>query len=118
MGGAGGFTCIPEEVVTEVQTLLESLDLFLGGTEEMDLTGISLEQRVTRLVINGHLPLPCSLMVAREFLGKYDTTSLPLAVLKSLAIGETRGDGRGNPVVKLKPGIYGRGHDLRVAHSL
>jgi len=51
---------------------------------------IALELRLTRLVINGHIPLPCSVMEATEFLGKYDTTSLPLAVLKSPAMGETR----------------------------
>jgi len=66
---------------------------------------ITLEQRVTRLVINGHIPLPCSLMVAAGFLGHQDTTSLLLAVLMSPAMGETRGDGRGYSVVKLKPGI-------------
>jgi len=71
----------------------------------MDLTGISLEQRITRLVINGHIPLPCSLTAAGEFLGTYDITSLSLAVLMSPAMGETRDDGRGYPVVKHKPGI-------------
>ena len=69
------------------------------------MEGIALEQRVTRLIINGHIPLPCSLMAAVEFLGTLDTTSLLLAVLMSPAMGETRGDGRGYPVVKLKPGI-------------
>lgn len=97
--------CIPEEVRNEIQDLLEKADLFLGRGGEMDLTGIALEQRLTRLVINGHIPLPCSLTEAITFLGTHDTTSLSLAVLKSLAIGETRGDGRGYPVVKLKPGI-------------
>lgn len=70
----------------------------------MDLTGLSLEQRLTRLVINGHIPLPCTLTEATAFLGKFDTTSLSLAILMSPAMGETRGDGRGYPVVKLKPG--------------
>lgn len=56
---------------------------------------ISLEQRVTRLIINGHIPLPCTLTAAVQFLGAYDTSSLPLAVLKSPAMGETTGDGRG-----------------------
>ncbi len=59
------------------------------------MVGIALEQRITRLVINGHIPLPCSLTVAVDFLGKYDTSSLPLAVLMSPAMGETAGDGRG-----------------------
>jgi len=71
----------------------------------MDLTGIALEQRVTRLVITGHIPLPCTLTVAATFLGQYDTASLLLAVLKSPAMGETRSDGRGLPVGKQKPGI-------------
>jgi len=64
-----------------------------------------LEMRVTRLVVNGHIPLPCSLMGAAQFLGTHDISSLPLAVLMSPAMGETTGDGRGYPVVKLKPGI-------------
>lgn len=58
---------------------------------------ISLELRVTRLVINGHIPLPCSLTAANEFLGTHDTSSLLLAVLMSPAMGETTGDGRGLP---------------------
>jgi len=69
------------------------------------MEGIGLEQRITRLVINGHIPLPCSLTVAAEFLGKHNTSSLPLAVLKSPAMGETVGRRSGYPVVKLKPGI-------------
>jgi len=71
----------------------------------MDLEGVSLELRVTRLIINGHIPLPCSLTAVHEFLGKFDPSSLPLAVLMSPAMGETTGDGRGFPVGKLKPGI-------------
>jgi len=97
--------CIPDEVQTEIHTLIEQLDLFLGQQKGEDMEQIGLELRVTRLIINGHIPLPCSLMVAVEFLGPYDTSSLPQAVLMSLAIGETAGDGRGNPVVKHKPGI-------------
>ncbi len=65
---------------------------------------IALELRLTRLIINGHIPLPCSLTAAVEFLGTHETSSLPLAVLTSPAMGETTGDGRGYPVVKLKPG--------------
>jgi len=84
-------TCIPDEVRVEIHEVLEHLDLFLGLGGPMDLTGMSLEQRVTRLVINGHIPLPCTLTEAAEFLGKYDTNSLPLAVLKSPAMGETIG---------------------------
>ena len=57
---------------------------------------IALELRLTRLVVNGHIPLPCSLTVGVEFLGKQDTSSLPQAVLKSPAMGETAGStGRG-----------------------
>ncbi len=52
---------------------------------------ITLEMRVTRLVINGHIPLPCSLTGAVRFLGTLDTSSLPLAVLMSPAMGETTG---------------------------
>lgn len=59
------------------------------------MEGIALEMRITRLVINGSIPLPCSLTVAVQFLGQHDTSSLPLAVLKSPAMGETTGDGRG-----------------------
>jgi len=66
---------------------------------------MALELRITRLVINGHIPLPCSLTGAVQFLGTHDTSSLPLAVLMSPAMGETTGDGRGYPVVKHKPGI-------------
>jgi len=66
---------------------------------------IALELKVTRLVNHGYIPLPCSLMVAAEFLGTHDTSSLPQAVLMSPAMGETASDGRGYPVVKLKPGI-------------
>lgn len=69
------------------------------------MEGIAMEMRITRLVINGHIPLPCSLTVAVQFLGTHDTSSLPRAVLMSPAMGETAGDGRGYPVVKLKPGI-------------
>jgi len=72
---------------------------------------ITLELRVTRLVINGHIPLPCTLMEAAEFLGKHDTSGLPRAVLMSPAMGETTGDGRGYPVVKHKPGKKGWGHE-------
>ncbi len=52
---------------------------------------INLELRVTRLIINGHIPLPCSLTEAIHFLGTHDTSSLPLAVLTSPAMGETTG---------------------------
>ena len=52
---------------------------------------IALELRMTRLVINGHIPLPCPLMDAAEFLGEHDTSSLPQAVLMSPAMGETAG---------------------------
>lgn len=72
---------------------------------------IALELRVTRLIINGHIPLPSTLTAAAKFLGEYNTTSLLLAVLKSPAMGETRGDGRGKSVVKLKPGNKGWGHE-------
>lgn len=75
------------------------------------MEAITLELRLTRLVINGHIPLPCSLTAAAQFLGTHDITSLLLAVLTSPAMGETRGDGRGYPVVKLKPGNEGWGHE-------
>ncbi len=52
---------------------------------------IALELRVTRLIINGHIPLPCTLMEAAQFLGTHHTSSLPLAVLMSPAMGETTG---------------------------
>jgi len=75
--GTGGYTCIPDEVTQEVRLLLEELDLFLGQGEEESMKGLQLEMRLTRLVINGHIPLPSTLMVAAEFLGKFDTSSLP-----------------------------------------
>jgi len=40
---------------------------------------LALELRITRLVISGAIPLPCSLMAAVEFLGTHDTSSLPLS---------------------------------------
>ena len=52
---------------------------------------IALELRITRLVINGRIPLPCSLTVAVQFLGTHDTSGLPQAVLMSPAMGETAG---------------------------
>ena len=87
--------CIPDEVVAEIQALLEETDHFLGVGVEKTLLEIGLEQRFTRLVINGHIPLPTTLTDAVTFLGRHDTTGLPPAVLKSPAMGETRGDGRG-----------------------
>lgn len=75
------------------------------------MEAVALEMRVSRLIVNGHIPLPCSLTVAAEFLGTHDASSLPQAVLKSPAMGETAGRRSGLPVVKLKPGIYGRGHE-------
>ena len=39
---------------------------------------IGLLMRVTRLVINGHIPLPSSLTDAVVFLGHHDTSGLPL----------------------------------------
>ncbi len=111
MGGIGGSTCIPSEIQVEVHALIEELDLFLGQQMGGEMNEIALELRVTRLIINGHIPLPCSLTAAAQFLGTHDTTSLSLAVLMSPAMGETRGDGRGYPVVKLKPGNKGRGHE-------
>jgi len=32
--------------------------------------------QIERLVANGHIPLPCSLMEATVFLGTHDTSSL------------------------------------------
>jgi len=70
---------------------MEGLDNFLGNQNGGEMAQLAFELRVTRLVINGHIPLPCSLMAAVAFLGTYDTSSLPLAVLKSPAMGETTG---------------------------
>ena len=91
MGGVGGFTCIPEEVAVEVHSLQRELDLFLQNDTEDEMGGIALEMRVTRLVINGHIPLPCTLTAAEAFLRNHDTSSLPQAVLMSPAMGETVG---------------------------
>jgi len=55
------------------------------------MEGISMELRVTRLVINGHIPLPCTLDSAAGYLGAYDTSGLPQAVLMSPAMDETAG---------------------------
>jgi len=106
-----GGTCIPDEVQAEIHALLEELDLFLGQMHGGEMEKIALELKVTRLVITGHIPLPCSLTEAALFLGTHNISSLPLAVLRSPAMGETTDDGRGYPVVKLKPGIKGRGHE-------
>lgn len=95
----------------EIQTLVEELDLFLGQQGGELMEKVALELRVTRLVINGHIPLPCSLTVAAQILGTHDTSSLPLAVLMSPAMGETTGRRSGHPVVKLKPGNEGWGHE-------
>jgi len=75
----------------EIHALLEELDLFLGQQKGEGMEQIALELKVTRLVINGYIPLPCSLTAAAEFLGTHDTSSLPLAVLMSPAMGETTG---------------------------
>jgi len=73
---------------------------------------IALELRVTRLVINGHIPLPCSLTDAAAFLGEHHTSSLPLAVLMSPAMGETTGRRSGLSRRKTKsPVIKGWGHE-------
>jgi len=40
------------------------------------MTGTMLAMKIERLVINGHIPLPCSLMEAAQFLGTHDTSSL------------------------------------------
>ncbi len=84
---------------------MDELDLFLGGQKGEGMEQIGLELRITRLVINGHIPLPCSLTAAHDFLGTLATSSLPQAVLKSPAMGETAGRRSGSPVVKHKPGI-------------
>ncbi len=91
MGGIGGFTCIPEEVQQEIRDTLGYVDDFLAQARGGEMVEISLEQRITRLVIGGHIPLPCTLTAAGEFLGTYDTSSLPQAVLMSPAMGETAG---------------------------
>jgi len=70
---------------------VEELDLFLGQEKGGEMEQIALELRVTRLVINGRIPLPCSLTEAVKFLGTHDTSSLLLAVLMSPAMGETTG---------------------------
>jgi len=93
--GTGGLACIPEEVQARIHALLEELDLFLGQQKGEEMEQIALEMTITRLVINGHIPLPCSLTEAAQFLGTHNTSSLPRAVLMSPAMGETTGDGRG-----------------------
>ena len=61
----------------EIHALLEEVDLFLGQQKGEGMEQIMLEQRITRLVINGHIPLPTTLTVAAEFLGTYNASSLP-----------------------------------------
>lgn len=68
---------IPEEVARDIRTTHEGLSTFLKeqGGEEMNEVMWSLA--LERLVVNGHLPLPCTLTEANAFLGTYDTSSLP-----------------------------------------
>lgn len=81
------------------------LDLFLGREKEAGMMEISLQSKCMALANRGLILLPFQLTAVAEYLGAQDTSSLPLAVLMSPAMGETTGDGRGYPVVKLKPGI-------------
>ncbi len=69
------------------------------------MISISFQAKVSQLVAAGHILLPTTLTEVATYLGTLDTSSLLQAVLKSPAMGETAGDGRGFPVVKLKPGI-------------
>jgi len=66
---------------------------------------VNLQSKCMALANRGHILLPFQLTAVAEYLGVQDTSSLPLAVLMSPAMGETTGDGRGYPVVKHKPGI-------------
>ena len=75
MGGGGGSTCIPEEVQLEIEALIEEMRDFLGKEGER-MGELMWRVRVERLVINGHIPLPCTAMEAARFLGNHDTTSL------------------------------------------
>jgi hypothetical protein len=76
MGGAEEFTSLPEEVRTDVETLIQGVSTFLdeGGQEEM--TSLTWIMSIERAVINGIIPLPCTLTEAGRFLGQFDTTSL------------------------------------------
>jgi len=37
---------------------------------------LNIKLRIERLVVNGHIPLPCTVTEAARFLGEHDTTSL------------------------------------------
>ncbi len=81
------------------------LDLFLGHAREVEMTEVNLQSKCQALANRGLILLPFQLTAVAAFLGTQDTSSLPSAVLMSPAMGETASDGRGYPVVKLKPGI-------------
>jgi len=93
------------------------LDLFLGHHQEESMMEVNLQSKCMALANRGLILLPFQLTAVAQYLGSQDTSSLPSAVLTSPAMGETASDGRGYPVVKLKPGMKGRGHDSRVACS-
>lgn len=81
------------------------------------MEGLNLELRLVRLIINGHIPLPTTLTGAAQFLGTYDTSSLPQAVLKSSAMGETAGRRSGLSRRKTQARYIRTGARLRVAPS-
>lgn len=60
----------------EIRDLLSDGEDFLGQEGTQDMKELMMEQRIVRLIIAGHIPLPCSATVAIKFLGTYDATSL------------------------------------------
>ena len=69
-------TCIPDEAQQEIVDILKGAADFLEpkGIEMME--AMTLILRIERLVLNGHIPLPCTLTVAAKFLGSYDASGL------------------------------------------
>jgi len=72
---------------------------------------VHLQSKCMNLANRGLILLPFQLTAVAQYLGEQDTSSLPSAVLTSSAMSETASDGRGYPVVKLKPGREGWGHE-------
>ncbi len=76
MGGTDEARSIPEEVRDEVETLKEGLSSFLHHGAEGEMTELTWHMTIERAVINGLIPLPCTVTEATRFLGTFETTSL------------------------------------------
>ncbi len=69
-------TCIPEEVAHEVHTLQQTVGDFLASPGADEMTELMIKMTVERAVVNGLIPLPCTLTEAARFLGTFETSSL------------------------------------------